>query len=277
MRWLNGKRFSKTAPWLRKESSLSGSSKRLFERHPVRLAKTRPGFNYLRACELPPHLASSARMRARTKADIIADLLDPGLVAVVRARSAEQVVPLAQALLRGGIRAVEVTLTTPNALEAIREASRSLPAEALIGVGTVLEAKTCREAIEAGAQFVVSPITRPEIAREARAADKPVMLGAFTPTEAQAAHEAGADFVKLFPADVLGPAYIKAVRAPLPHLKFVPTGGVTLATIADFFKAGCPAVGIGSSLISAGILEKNDWGELERLATQFVQAAKAAR
>src|SRR5207245_6155989 len=120
---------------------------------------------------------------------------------------------------------------------------------------TVLDAKTCRAAIQAGAQFVVSPITRAEIAQEARAWDKPVMLGAFTPTEAQAAYEAGADFVKLFPAEVLGAAYIKAVRAPLPHLKFVPTGGVTLSTIGDFFKAGCPAVGIGSSLISAEILQ----------------------
>ena len=216
-------------------------------------------------------------LHVSSKQEIISKLVDPGLIAVVRARSAEQVVPLAQALLRGGIRAVEVTMTTPNAISAIREASQKLPPQALIGVGTVLDAKTCREAIAAGAHFVVSPITRPEIVTAAHEFDKPVMLGAFTPTEAQSAYEAGSDFVKLFPADVLGPAYIKAVRAPLPHLKFVPTGGVTLRTIAEFFKAGCPAVGIGSALISGAILEKNDWAELERLAAEFVKAARPAK
>ena len=200
-------------------------------------------------------------------------MIQPGLIAVVRARSAEQVFPLAQALLRGGIRAVEVTMTTPNALDAIRQCRANLPPEALIGVGTVLDAETCRDAIAAGAEFVVSPITRVSVAETARTLNKPVMLGAFTPTEAQAAYEAGADFIKLFPAEVLGPAFIKSVRAPLPHLKFVPTGGVTLETIADFFKAGCPAVGIGSSLISASMLENNDWAQLEKNARQFITAS----
>jgi 2-dehydro-3-deoxyphosphogluconate aldolase / (4S)-4-hydroxy-2-oxoglutarate aldolase len=211
---------------------------------------------------------------ARTKDQIISAMQQPGLIAVVRARSAEQVLPLAEALLRGGIRSVEVTMTTPNALRAIEQCRKSLPPEALIGVGTVLDAKTCREAIAAGAEFVVSPITRPAIVEAARDLQKPVMLGAFTPTEAQTAYEAGADFIKLFPADLLGPAYIKSVRAPLPHLKFVPTGGVTLETIADFFKAGCPAVGIGSSLISSSILEKNDWIQLEKTAKDFLAASR---
>jgi 2-dehydro-3-deoxyphosphogluconate aldolase/(4S)-4-hydroxy-2-oxoglutarate aldolase len=207
-----------------------------------------------------------------TKQEILAALQRPGLIAVVRARAAEQVVPLAEALLRGGVRAIEVTMTTPNAIEAIRACSKQLPAEALIGVGTVLKVETCQAAIEAGAQFVVSPIMRPAIAEAAHRAGKPVMLGAFTPTEAQAAYEAGSDFVKLFPADMLGPGYIKAIRAPLPHLQLVPTGGVTLANIAEFFQAGCPAVGIGSSLVSARILEQNDWAELEALARKFVAA-----
>ncbi len=169
---------------------------------------------------------------------------------------------------------MEVTMTTPNALSAIRDCVQRLPSDALIGVGTVLDAKTCQAAVEAGAQFVVTPIMRPAIAEAAHALDKPVMLGAFTPTEAQAAYEAGADFVKLFPAEAVGTSYIKALRAPLPHLKIVPTGGVTLENVADFFKAGCAAVGIGSSLISASMLEKNDWAELERAARQFVAAAR---
>jgi 2-dehydro-3-deoxyphosphogluconate aldolase / (4S)-4-hydroxy-2-oxoglutarate aldolase len=209
----------------------------------------------------------------RTKPEIISALLQPGLIAVVRARSAEQVVPLGEALLRGGIRAIEVTLTTPNAMEAIRQCVRTFSKDALVGVGTVLQPESCVEAVEAGAEFIVSPITKASIAMATQRLEKPVMLGAFTPTEAQTAYEAGADFVKLFPADTLGPTYIKAVRAPLPHLKFVPTGGVTLENIAEFFKAGCPAVGIGSSLVSASILERNDWVELERVAKQFVEAA----
>src|SRR6185295_16492349 len=118
--------------------------------------------------------------------------------------------------------------TTPNAIAAIREASQKLGTRGLIGVGTVLDAATAREAIAADAQFVVTPITRHEIVAAAHAADRPVMLGAYTPTEAQHAHEAGADFVKIFPADSLGPNYIKAIRGPLPHLRIVPTGGVDL-------------------------------------------------
>lgn len=212
----------------------------------------------------------------RTKPEIMSALVQPGLIAVVRARSAEQVLPLAEALLRGGVHAIEITMTTPDAIAAIRNAVKSLPADALIGAGTVLNRDTCSRVIEAGAEFVVSPITRPEIASTANQAGRPVMLGAFTPTEAQIAYEAGSDFIKLFPADTLGPGYIKSIRAPLPHLKIVPTGGVTVENVADFFKAGCPAVGIGSSLISAAILENNDWGALEAAARKFLSARNSA-
>jgi 2-dehydro-3-deoxyphosphogluconate aldolase / (4S)-4-hydroxy-2-oxoglutarate aldolase len=209
----------------------------------------------------------------RAKADCIEALLNPGIIAVVRARSAEQIIPLAEALIAGGVRGVEITMTTPNAIEAISRAVKHFGNKALIGVGTVLNAETARKAISAGAEFVVSPITRPEIAQAAAAENRPVMLGAYTPTEAQLAYESGADFVKLFPADTLGPAYIKAIRAPLPHLKIVPTGGVTVENIAEFFKAGCPAVGVGSSMITRDILQQNNWPELTRLAAQFVSAA----
>lgn len=213
----------------------------------------------------------------RTKSQIIEQLLDPGIIAVVRARKTEQAVPLAEALVAGGVIAVEITMTTPDAIAAIREVSTKLSDRALIGVGTVLDAETCRAAIEAGAQFVVSPICRRELAAIAHHAGKPIMLGAYSPTEAQLAHEAGSDFIKIFPADTLGPNYIKALRAPLPHLKIVPTGGVDLKTIGEFFKAGCVAVGAGSSLISKEVLERDDWATLTRTATAFVQAARAAR
>jgi len=213
----------------------------------------------------------------RSKSEVISLLLDPGIIAVVRAKTTEQVLPLAEALVAGGVIAVEITMTTPNAIEAIRQASAKFGSRALIGVGTVLDAQTCRAAIEAGAEFVVSPIMRPEIAQAARAADRPVMLGAYTATEAQLAYEAGADFIKIFPADGVGPHYIKALHAPLPHLRIVPTGGIELHNVAAFLKAGCVALGVGSSLMSAQILKDNNWPELTRVAAEFVKTAKAAR
>ena len=213
----------------------------------------------------------------RTKSQILEQLLNPGVIAVVRARRMDQVVPLAESLVAGGIVAVEITMTTPNAIAAIREASAKLGDRALIGVGTVLDGATCRAAIAAGAQFVVSPICRTELVKICAAAQRPVMLGASTPTEAQLAHEAGSDFIKIFPADNLGPNYIKALRVPLPHLRLVPTGGVDLKTLGDFFKAGCVAVGAGSSLISRDMLDNDDWAALTRMATAFVRAAIIAR
>src|SRR5213592_1708726 len=207
----------------------------------------------------------------RSKSEIISLLIESGIIAVVRAQRQDQVVPLSEALVAGGVIAVEITLTTPNAIHAIREAKQQLGDRALIGVGTVLDVETCRAAIDAGAEFVVSPILRPELVGIAHSAHRPVMIGAYTPTEAQLAHEAGADFIKIFPADGLGPNYIKALRAPLPHLRIVPTGGVDLKTALDFLKAGCAALGVGSSLITRDILAKDDWPELTRLAKEYVR------
>jgi len=204
-------------------------------------------------------------------------LTNPGVIAVIRTQRREQVLPVAEALMSGGLTAIEVALTTPDAIGAIREASEKLGDRALIGVGTVLNPTQCRAALAVGAQFVVTPICRPELSLITHTANAILVMGAYTPTEAQLAHEAGADFVKLFPADTLGVAYIKALRAPLPHLRIVPTGGVDQNNIAEFFKAGCPAVGVGSSLISRQILDTSDWPELTRRAAEFVRRAKAAR
>lgn len=211
------------------------------------------------------------------KQEIIQRLTDPGIIAVVRARRRDQVLPLAEALVKGGVIAVEITMTTPDAIAAIAEASGCLGDRALIGVGTVLDKSTCQRAVDAGAKFVVSPITRTELVEVAHAAGCPVMLGAYTPTEAQTAYEAGSDFIKIFPADGLGPQYIRGIRAPLPHLRIVPTGGVNLDTAVDFLKAGCAALGVGSSLVSARILERNDWDELEQLAGRYVGLVRAFR
>ncbi len=209
----------------------------------------------------------------RTRSEIISRLVNPGIVAVIRTEKPEQLPELCEALVAGGVIALEITFTVPNALEAIRDASRRFADRALVGAGTVLNADMCRAAIGAGAEFVVSPISKLEIIGAAHASDKPVMIGAYTPTEAQTAHEAGADFIKIFPADKLGPSYIKALRAPLPHLKIVPTGGVDLNTAADFLKAGCAALGVGGSLLTAEILKTENWVELTRLAKAFVEIA----
>ena len=212
-----------------------------------------------------------------SKSDIIERLVDPGVIAVVRALRREQVLPLSEALVAGGITAIEITMSTPDAIGAIREAREKIAHRALIGVGTILKPFDCQQALSAGAQFVVTPVCRPEFVPLVHQADKPVMIGSLTPTEAQLAYEAGADFIKFFPADGLGANYIKAVRAPLPHLKIVPTGGVDLKTIGDFFNAGCVAVGAGSSLISKEMLQNDDWAALTKRAKEFVAAARAAR
>ena len=209
----------------------------------------------------------------RTRSEIISRLVNPGIVAVIRTEKPEQLPELCEALMAGGVIALEITFTVPNALDAIRDASRRFADRALVGAGTVLNADMCRAAIGAGAEFVVSPIAKLEIIGAAHASDKPVMIGAYTPTEALTAHEAGADLIKIFPADKLGPSYIKALRAPLPHLRIVPTGGVDLNTAADFLKAGCAALGVGGSLLTAEIIKTGNWAELTRLAKAFVEIA----
>jgi 2-dehydro-3-deoxyphosphogluconate aldolase/(4S)-4-hydroxy-2-oxoglutarate aldolase len=208
-----------------------------------------------------------------SRAEIVSQLLQPGIIAVVRTDKTEQVIPIAEALIAGGVIAIEVTLTVPNAPVAIRAAREKFRDRALIGAGSVLNSAQCQTVLSAGAEFIVSPVGNVKLIEHAHAADRPVMLGAFTPSEAQLAHEWGADFVKLFPADQVGPSFIKAIRAPMPHLRIVPTGGVDLNTARDFLEAGCAALGLGSSLLKPDILKKENWAELTRLAGEYVKIA----
>jgi len=206
---------------------------------------------------------------------IISRLLEPGIIPIIRADDSAHVMSACQALVEGGVTALEITMTTPDALECIREAAKRFAPQAITGVGSVTTPQMCRAAIKAGASFVVTPIMRPQIARVAKAAGRVVVLGALSPTEAQLAYEAGADFVKIFPAD--GPAFIKAMRAPLPHLEIIPTSGVTLESAPEFLAVGCVALGVGSHLVSPKILRDQDWAELTRLARQFVQIMRRHR
>lgn len=212
-----------------------------------------------------------------TKSQIIQRMLNPGVVAVIRADSSEQLVDVAKALAAGGVTAMEVTMTTPNALDVIRAVTKEMSTRVLMGVGTVLDAETARMAILAGAEFVVTPVMKPDIIQLCNRYSKPIVSGAYTPTEALTAHEAGADFIKIFPADGLGPNYIKAIKAPLPQLEIIPTGGVDVQTAPEFIKAGCAAVAAGGSLVSKEILKNKDWDKLTDTARAFVVAVAGAR
>jgi len=208
---------------------------------------------------------------------IINKIIQSGIIAIIRTKSTEQLCDVCRALINGGIDVIELTMTIPDAVEQFKQVYKLFGDKALMGMGSVLDGKMAREALSAGAQFVVSPITRAEIAEVVNASGKVCMLGAYTPTEAETAQRIGSDFVKIFPADNLGVQYIKALLAPMPHLRIVPTGGVNLGNIGEFIKAGIPAVGVGSSLVTKEILAKSDWAGLSTLASQFVNAIKAAR
>jgi 2-dehydro-3-deoxyphosphogluconate aldolase/(4S)-4-hydroxy-2-oxoglutarate aldolase len=203
-------------------------------------------------------------------------LCDKGIVAIVRAKSSEQLVEVAEALLAGGVDCIEITMTTPNALEVIRSCRQKVTG-AMIGVGSVLDAEMGRAAISAGAQFIISPIFEPAVIAAAHEADLPAIPGCFTPTEILSATNAGADLVKVFPAEFFGPKFLQAILAPMPHLKLTPTGGVTLATAADFIAAGAATLGVGSALVTKAALAAGNLGEIERLAGQYVRIVAEAR
>lgn len=208
---------------------------------------------------------------------IVQSLLDSGAVAVIRMSDSEKLMRVAEAIHAGGISALEITMTTPNALEAIEELARAMGEIVLVGVGSVLNADTARQAIDGGAQFVVSPIFKPAIIQAAHAQEVPALPGAFSPTEIQLAHEAGADIVKVFPADVLGMAFFKAVKAPLPHLKLMPTGGVSLTNAGDWLRAGACAVGVGSALLDKQAIQEENYSLLTENAKMLNRSISAAR
>jgi 2-dehydro-3-deoxyphosphogluconate aldolase/(4S)-4-hydroxy-2-oxoglutarate aldolase len=202
---------------------------------------------------------------------------ESGVIAIMRAQSSDQLLQAADAIQEGGVQAIEVTMTTPGALEVIAEARRRYGAELLFGAGTVLDPETGRAAILAGAQFIVAPTLNLGLIELCRRYSVPVMPGAYTPTEALTAWEAGADIVKIFPADVGGPAYLKAMRAPLPQLKLCPVGGVDLDTAADFIRSGAACLGVGSALINQKLLDSGDFAELTRRAVRFREEVDQGR
>ncbi|MEZ4766757.1 MAG: bifunctional 4-hydroxy-2-oxoglutarate aldolase/2-dehydro-3-deoxy-phosphogluconate aldolase [Calditrichia bacterium] len=209
--------------------------------------------------------------------EIVQKIIDDGAVAVIRMSDSHKLLRVAEALLEGGISALEITMTTPNALKVIEEASRQLPGEVLIGVGSVLDSETARLAINAGAKYVVSPIFKTEIVQTAHRYNLPVMPGCFTPTEILTAHEAGADIVKVFPADVVGMPFFKAIKAPMPHLNLMPTGGVSLTNAGDWLKAGACAVGVGGALLDKQAIADGNFAKLTENARILRQSIQSVR
>lgn len=200
-----------------------------------------------------------------------------GVIAILRAKSSEQLLAAADAIRLGGVCAIEVTMTTPGALATIEQARARYSQEVYFGAGTVLDPESARVAILAGAQFVVAPSLNPAVIALCHRYSIPVFPGAYTPTEILSAWELGADMVKIFPASVGGPGFIKALKAPLPQIEMVPVGGVNLGNTADFIRAGSAAVGVGGELLDAKLLEAKDWPALTERARQFVEAVAKGR
>ena len=222
-------------------------------------------------------MAPLARPSRMTRSEFLDAALAPGAVAVIRLADSGRLVRLAEALAEGGVTAIEVTMTTPNALDVIEAVDREMGDAIALGVGSVLDAETTRQAVDAGARYVVSPVFKSEVVKEAHRMGVPAMPGCFTPTEILAATEAGADVIKVFPADVFGPSFFKAVLAPMPHLRLMPTGGVSLTNAGDWIRAGAVAVGVGSALLDKRAIADGDWATLTANARTLRQSVEEGR
>jgi 2-dehydro-3-deoxyphosphogluconate aldolase / (4S)-4-hydroxy-2-oxoglutarate aldolase len=209
------------------------------------------------------------------KTEILEKLVESGLVAVIRAESQDQATHIAEACALGSVAALEITFTVPGAKEVIEHLARKPSHQILLGAGTVLDPETARIAILAGAQFIVSPALNPETARFCNRYQVPYLPGAATIREVILAMECGADIVKIFPGEILGPAFVKAVKGPLPQAQLMPTGGVDLKNVADWIHAGACAVGVGGNLTAGA--KTGDYASITDLAMQFVAKIKQAR
>jgi len=212
---------------------------------------------------------------ATTKMEVFGKIVASGLVSVIRAENPDQAVRIAEACALGGVAALEITFTVPGASAVIEHLAKKSSGQILLGAGTVLDPETARIAILAGAQFVVSPSLNAETARLCNRYQVPYMPGAGTIREVIEAMECGADIVKVFPGEILGPAFVKAVKGPLPQAPLMPTGGVSLDNVADWINAGSVAVGVGGNLTAGA--KTGDFASITELARKFVEKIKEAR
>lgn len=200
-----------------------------------------------------------------------------GLVAILRSPRPEPLVEVCQALAAGGVRVIEITFTVPQAHRVLEQVASRLGSQVLLGAGTVLDGPTARLALASGAQFLVSPHFAPDVLQVALTAGVVCIPGAMTPTEVVRAWQSGADVVKVFPADVVGPGFLKALRGPLPQVRLLPTGGVNLNTAGEFLQAGAFALGVGSALVPKELIERRAWDQIQQRAQQYVQLVKQYR
>lgn len=208
---------------------------------------------------------------------IVRQIEDGGVVAVIRLQDGSKLRAVVNALARGGITALEVTMTVPRAIELIAEIAPSLPPGFLLGAGTVVDPDTARAAVKAGARYIVSPVFRPAVVEAAHASGAAAMPGCFSPTEILAAWDAGADVVKVFPATALGPAYFKDLKGPMPQVRLMPTGGVSLENAAEWIRAGAVAVGVGGALVDPKLVAAGDFAGITERARRFIERVRQAR
>lgn len=220
---------------------------------------------------------STQDIALNTRDGIVRAIQDFGIVAVIRLRDVAKLRGVVDALVEGGVRALEVTMTVPNAVALIRELAPTMPEGFLLGAGTVTDAATVNAVVDAGARYIVSPVFRREVIRACHERGVPAAPGCFTPTEILDAHDAGADIIKVFPATALGPQYIKDVRAPLPQVKLMPTGGVTPENAGEWIRAGAIAVGVGSALLDNAAIESGRFEVIAEKARRIVANVAAAR
>jgi 2-dehydro-3-deoxyphosphogluconate aldolase / (4S)-4-hydroxy-2-oxoglutarate aldolase len=211
------------------------------------------------------------------RTEVIRKISDSGAVAVIRLKDGSKFNKVTEAILKGGVNCIELTMTVPNSFEVLEDAVKEFGSSIVIGMGTVLSAGDALRAINTGAQYIVSPVFKESIVSTAHENDVAVMPGCFTPTEILNAFEAGADIVKVFPADILGMNFFRAIKAPMPELKLMPTGGVTPENAGDWLKAGACAVGIGSSLLDQKAIDKEEYDVLTAKAEILIRSIEAAR
>ncbi len=210
------------------------------------------------------------------KLQVLQKIMECGIVAVVRAENSEQAIKIADACIKGGVAAIEITFTVPGAVDVIKDLANTYKSgEIILGAGTVLDSETARAAILAGAQYVVSPSLNVETVKLCNRYQVPIMPGAMTIKEVVEAMEAGADIVKVFPGETFGPSFIKSIKGPLPQAPLMPTGGVSLDNVGDWIKAGCVAVGAGGNL--TGGAKKGDYQSITDIAKQFIDKIRQAR
>jgi 2-dehydro-3-deoxyphosphogluconate aldolase / (4S)-4-hydroxy-2-oxoglutarate aldolase len=211
-----------------------------------------------------------------SKQEVLNRIKSEKVIALIRADGPDSLLDCARALSAGGLNCIELTMTTPGAIELCAKVSKELP-QVLLGLGTVLDADTARKGIAAGAKFIVTPAVRPEVIKTCQDAGVPVLGGSLTPTEVYTSWELGVDVIKIFPAEFFGPAYIKSIKAPFPKIEVMPTGGVTPETVGEFLKNGAFATAAGSALVNPTALKNKDWAAITARAKEFVAAANAAR